>query len=283
VDVLPKIPVNSPILCLLGDIGYPDSEVYQNYLLEHADRFEHVIVVAGNHEYYKQESFQQANKQIEEICKKRSNLHFLNQSTWEFGDVTFIGCTLWPNLPVKNLRVFGFAVNDYHMIFVEQEDGTKKKLTPEATNIWHFQQVDWIVKTVEEIRLAKPEQKVVVLTHHAPSSFECLWPETRGTEMAFMQYDELEHLMKTPMVVWAFGHTHHNSDYIRGEGVRVVSNQCGYILLEKKPSDGYDPGKVICLSETEDMVARWMVEEEQRQQEQNNQQSLFAGWNCSQS
>lgn len=168
------------------------------------------------------------------------------------------------------------------------------------TNNWHQEQVDWIVKVTDEIRLKSPEQQVVVLTHHAPSSYRCLWPATRGDVIAKMQYDELEHLMKPPMVcashklrrhllmlsptlpflsfsflfiipllssctisspqsVWAFGHTHCNSDYIRGDGVRVLSNQCGYIRVEKKPSAGYDPGKVVSITETEEMIAQYMV------------------------
>jgi len=56
----------SPILALLGNrldlradstwipcqvIGYVDDETYQKYLLDQAERFEHVIVLAGNHEF----------------------------------------------------------------------------------------------------------------------------------------------------------------------------------------------------------------------------------------
>jgi len=73
-------------------------------------------------------------------------------------------------------------------------------LTPEMTNKWHQEQVDWIINTTAKIRLSDPERHVVVLTHHAPSSHDCLWPETRGQVLAMMQYDELEHLMKPPMV-----------------------------------------------------------------------------------
>ena len=78
-EALPEIPVRSPILALLGnrlglsadsnmnslgDIGYVDDETYQKYLLDQAERFEHVIVLAGNHEYYKQHSFESANEQL---------------------------------------------------------------------------------------------------------------------------------------------------------------------------------------------------------------------------
>jgi hypothetical protein len=52
----------------IGDIGYPNEESYRAYLLEQADRFEHVFVVAGNHEYYHQESVQHADQLIVPLC-----------------------------------------------------------------------------------------------------------------------------------------------------------------------------------------------------------------------
>ena len=111
-------------------------------------------------------------------------------------------------------------MNDYHQIQVERKgtagasfnnlikaeykykitEGGVQDLTPEMTNEWHQEQVDWIINTTAKIRLSDPERHVVVLTHHAPSSYDCLWPETRGQVLAMMQYDELEHLMKPPMV-----------------------------------------------------------------------------------
>lgn len=45
-----EIPVCAPILALVGDIGIHTKETYKNFLYKQADRFETVLVLAGNHE-----------------------------------------------------------------------------------------------------------------------------------------------------------------------------------------------------------------------------------------
>ena len=46
--IVPK----APVLALLGDIGLAKTESLEKFLLLQATRFEHVLFVAGNHEYY---------------------------------------------------------------------------------------------------------------------------------------------------------------------------------------------------------------------------------------
>eukprot|EP00456_Euglypha_rotunda_P046557 TRINITY_DN37051_c0_g2_i1.p1 TRINITY_DN37051_c0_g2~~TRINITY_DN37051_c0_g2_i1.p1 ORF type:complete len:122 (+),score=4.54 TRINITY_DN37051_c0_g2_i1:76-441(+) len=86
-EKLPFIPVKAPILCLLGDIGYPSDECYRKFLLEQADRFWKVVVVAGNHEYYTSPSVEHTNALISQICSLRDNLHFLNNSTLRIPEI----------------------------------------------------------------------------------------------------------------------------------------------------------------------------------------------------
>ena len=42
----------APVLALLGDIGIPTHPVYRSFLLRQAERFEAVLVITGNHEFY---------------------------------------------------------------------------------------------------------------------------------------------------------------------------------------------------------------------------------------
>lgn len=47
------------------------------------------------------------------------------------------------------------------------------------------------------------------------------------------------------VVLWAFGHTHFNCDFIdAATGKRAMANQKGYSRLE---ADGFDAGKVVTL------------------------------------
>jgi len=40
-------------------------------------------------------------------------------------------------------------------------------------------------------------------------------------------------MMNKPIVCWCFGHTHYSSDQIIN-GVRLVSNQLGYLMVNEK-------------------------------------------------
>ncbi len=52
--VLPKQIVRpvADILCLAGDIGYPFSSLYRDFLKQVSRDFKKVFLIAGNHEYY---------------------------------------------------------------------------------------------------------------------------------------------------------------------------------------------------------------------------------------
>jgi predicted phosphohydrolase len=278
VDKLPEIPVKAPILALLGDIGYATDDSYHDYLYKQAERFEHVLVVAGNHEYYCQPGFYTSNHVIEQVCSAKPNLHFLNRKSVVIGDVVFLGCTLWSLIPRHLEGDIFFMCNDYHQILVENDgqpfaedlwkveegkpytklQGKRHGLTPQETNKWHAEEVEWLKQEVEKIRQQNNESehekktKVVVLTHHAPSKWRCLEPQSRGTDFQHIEYDSLEDMFGDPIVVWGFGHTHWSSDNILN-GTRVVSNQCGYITVGKydgKGSNWFDPGLVININQT---------------------------------
>ena len=45
----------SPILALLGDIGYPHKDHYWNFIDKVLDQFQYLILITGNHEYYQNE------------------------------------------------------------------------------------------------------------------------------------------------------------------------------------------------------------------------------------
>ena len=50
--VVPVAEPRAPVLGLLGDIGDPFTEVYRRFLEIQATRFDLVLVLSGNHEYY---------------------------------------------------------------------------------------------------------------------------------------------------------------------------------------------------------------------------------------
>jgi len=104
---MPKIKAVSPdnVLVLAGDIGKPSQPIYKQFLNEMAQQFAKVIVVAGNHEYYKGEYYQ-AKQEMKAICDehaeqklvygdKASYLHTCKNDQGEEEKVRFLCTTLW--------------------------------------------------------------------------------------------------------------------------------------------------------------------------------------------
>ena len=83
------------ILVLAGDVGdFPWWRERLQYLQVLAEKYEHVLYVAGNHDYYGT-SFEKGDARFREIEQQIENFHFLEQDVLEIDGVRFAGCTLW--------------------------------------------------------------------------------------------------------------------------------------------------------------------------------------------
>lgn len=223
----PHIPVLGEALCLLGDIGYPDDEGYQMFLLECADRWEHVFFLAGNHEFYNQPDVDTTIALMEEIASRRENLHFLNRTTVDVGEWTFAGCTLWSSIQERNKGLMEASVNDYHRIKMKLPPGSKysyRLLAVDDTNAFHKRDVAWLQEQIDIAK--KANRELVVLTHHAPTPRNTIDPSD-PVELLEMSATDLEDLLGPPIALWGYGHTHWSCDQGLA-GTRVVSNQHGY-------------------------------------------------------
>jgi Icc-related predicted phosphoesterase len=84
----------APVLALLGDIGNPFTQKYEELLGKMSEKFPHVLVVTGNHEH----DFGPASAvhaRVESVCANLKNVHALENSSVEIDNVLFAGATLW--------------------------------------------------------------------------------------------------------------------------------------------------------------------------------------------
>eukprot|EP00761_Pharyngomonas_kirbyi_P013396 gb/GECH01013425.1/.p1 GENE.gb/GECH01013425.1/~~gb/GECH01013425.1/.p1 ORF type:complete len:269 (+),score=69.16 gb/GECH01013425.1/:1-807(+) len=235
VKSMPEIPVKSPVLALLGDIGYPSKPKYEEFLLHQASRFERVYVVAGNHEYYLAEYYQ-TQKRIQEICDKKENLIFLQERSDIFDGHRIVGTTLWSYIPEDTRQMAEHAMNDYRLAhintsgpdhhYITERNEKKRRLSADDTVGFFQREKTFIEKEIESAR--QEGQPVVVLTHHAPSTRRTSAPEHDGSTLNCAFASNLEHMMGSPVKFWGFGHTHYSSDQ-NIKGTRVASNQLGYV------------------------------------------------------
>lgn len=97
------------------------------------------------------------------------------------------------------------------------------------------------------------QRKIIVITHHAPTLRETGQPQhvENPWTSAFATY-LLDAADWSGVALWVYGHTHFTSQFSKG-GVKVVSNQSGYVLAgrvqegrnRKDKTCFFDVGKVV--------------------------------------
>lgn len=230
-----QIPAKAPAIALAGDIGSPihpkNGPQFVAFLEDLTTRFEKVFVVAGNHEFYSAE-YDEVKKKIHEICSANSKLVFLDKTSVFYDGVRVLGCTLWSDVPPSAEGIVESYINDYNLISIRDPNtGTSRRLRVSDTKRFHEEELFWLQKEVDMAR--QRGEKVVILTHHAPLMSGTSDPKfsNQPTNHAFAT--DLSRMMDGNCVkLWGFGHTHFSSDQMCN-GTRVVSNQLGYLHMER--------------------------------------------------
>lgn len=217
------------MLALLGDVGLAFTPQLKAFLHHQATRFETVIYIAGNHEFYNHH--QQPTKTVEaqeqwlkDVCSEVDNLHFMEKNAMDIKGVRVLATTLWSFIPPSIQSLAESSLNDYRLSYMSPG----RKLTANDTSQWYVDSAQWLT---DEIAAAnKRQQPVLVLTHHTPSLQGTSNPRYDGNELTHCFSSDLSRLLQDPAVkAWACGHTHWNFD-MKGEDnrTRLVSNQRGY-------------------------------------------------------
>lgn len=226
----------APYLALLGDIGFPGSQIYREFLAWCGKRFDKVLVVCrfllfsthlckvlGNHEFYKGEYFEILANASKDCTDAGPNVIFCNRQSIELHNHLVLATTLWSLIPEDKMDVVRMQLSDYHLIdIIDEESKAKRALTPKDTVGWYNENVAWIKKQIEETTLP-----VVILTHHAPS-LACSEPDIPPSEPAATAFcSPLDHLFEDPVIGWGFGHTHFPM-YFKSGTCQIISNPAGY-------------------------------------------------------
>jgi len=199
-------------LALLGDIGNPSTSKYKQFIIQQAQRFDHVFIVIGNHEMYNKTATE-TELLIREL--EMANIHVLQRNSFEYTEhTTIIGATLWSLI---NDRAAAY-LNDFRKIKASKVP--YKRFTPETYRDWHRRDVKWIDEFISNCN-----KNVVVLTHHGPCPQ--MSGKYEGNDLCSGFVSDLRHLFKPPVIAWASGHVHSNVD-VEINGIRSVSNAYGY-------------------------------------------------------
>lgn len=202
-----RLSTNADILVIAGDLGVIHRWDKIAMLLEKlALRYEHILWVLGNHEYYGG-SIQEGNEfleQVKDLFNRR--VEILSRKTKTIGGVKFVGATLW-FIETQEAMTRQYCLADFSAI-------------RDAGSIFGHAEADlaFLRKEITE--------ECVVITHHLPSmqSVNERYKDS-SINCYFVNYDA-EKLPVWPRL-WIHGHTHYSADHVVGK-TRVLCNPHGY-------------------------------------------------------
>lgn len=260
-------------ICVARDFELANANMYANrkrantytaFFEDVAAKFPQVVYIMGNHEHYSGD-FKHTLDILRKAVAHLPNVHVLDKETFIVDGITLICGTLWTDMNGEDpltIQNMPRMMNDFHGVHNSNNTVTRKvpiydnenfetnregyvvrnvighkfkeepaKFTPSDAIKEHNHMLDYINHVTAEL----PEQKFVVVTHHAPSKLSCHPRFKHDTIMNGGFFTELgDFIAYRPQIkLWIHGHTHDEFDYTIGE-TRVVCNPRGYAGSEER-------------------------------------------------
>lgn len=218
------------VLVLAGDISSPLHHKLPKFLSWCSNRWDKVVLIPGNHEYYNMKgkyNMNEVEKKLEDVCQE-NNVIFAQKSVIPLHpDLNLLACTLWSDINGAE-RTVKHRMNDFSMI---------PDMSIEKWKGIYTDHVNWLTENID-----KYDGNVLVATHHAPLLYGTANPFYEGTFGNQAYASDLGYLVEKTKG-WIFGHTHHYTDILYPEktGVPVLSNPCGY----RHEKTGYNLDSVL--------------------------------------
>lgn len=188
---------------------------------------QHIIYVAGNHEFYGQER-NGVLKSLRAVATEH-NVHFLENDEVFIDGIRFIGCTLWTDFKLFGddlqqtcMREAQSGLNDFSLI----KEGQSKFL-PESSLVLFNESYAFLKRKLLSEHYAG---KTVVITHHLPSMLSVAYKYKEDLLSACFA-SNLDDLFGSAHI-WTHGHTHESFDY-EVKGTRVICNPRGYSRFDR--------------------------------------------------
>lgn len=228
------------VLVLAGDIGVavkPDT--YLDFLTDLNTRFKRIVYIMGNHEHYRGK-FTLTLSKIADACAHLKRVSVVNNEVVIVDDVAFVCTTLWTDFDKGNQMSMWYAkngMNDFKIIRIGPKgEPWRRKFAPTDAFLEFGIAKQFIFESTTSQQ--KLGNKVVVVTHHAPSH-ESSAPEWRNTDTAGAYASDLQsEIIEAKPNLFIHGHMHTSSDYFIGQ-TRVICNPRGYIGHSLNPT--FDP------------------------------------------
>jgi len=218
-----------------GDIGViRDMAQLGEFYLLMKERYEHLIVIPGNHEFYHGD-YDTAHDILYEFCTKH-NIHLLSTKLGTdnlvLDGVTFWGDIFWTDCNKQNPVVMADVqdyLNDFRVI-------TNNGGILSTKDICEFNKI---------ARSKINWDADVIITHFAPIVIP--HPNFPLNEISyyFCNTGLEEQIIHSDVKLWIYGHTHHSTDFDLAD-TRIISNCHGFkSRWSISEGSGYDPDLIV--------------------------------------
>lgn len=216
--------VSGDILILAGDIGYIGDDNYSKHPFWDwvSDAYKQVIVIPGNHEFYKLFDINKLYNGWSFEIRKNVTCYY-NIVLPLDNDTDLIATTLWTRINLQDAYQTEAAITDFRRIRYGDEPLDWTRFNDEHYRCFHF--LEQAVKQSEA-------KHIIVATHHVPS-FELLAPEFKGSRLNGAFTVELGNFIaESPIDYWLYGHSHRNINKVIGN-TSCICNQLGYVFADE--------------------------------------------------
>lgn len=227
-DTVSKDEIKPDVLVIAGDLSNMNHITDSvNHL---CDKYEDIVFVAGNHEYYG--SFKnEVTEILSNLNQKHNNFHWLENSSFEKNGVRFLGTTLFfPKLTQKQKKQNTW----YNPYYSRYEWDWSDFISIKGFESWvyeeHEKATQYLVNNIKSTD--------IVVTHYLPIK-ECISERWKDSDTNCFFHAKFDKFIKKGIVpnMWLFGHTHDKIDIPKSQfGCRFVCNPLGYIS-ERQLSD----------------------------------------------
>ena len=231
-------------ICMLKDLDKQSErgDTARNFFLRVSQAWPQTLYVMGNHEHYSGD-FAKGTDRFSTFCKAHdiANITLLDKESVVIGGYDFHGGTLWTDfndMDTFTMHNAATAMNDYHGV-KNSDDTVSWKFLPKHALRDHQRMRNYLQVVMDTYRESgRTDNRVVVITHHAPSKNSVHEKYSHDKLMNGNFYTNMdEFILANPQIqLWVHGHMHDPFDYGIG-GTRVVCNPRGYVQYESRAQE----------------------------------------------
>jgi len=231
-------------ICMLKDLDKQSErgDTARNFFHRVSAEFPRTLYIMGNHEHYSGD-FAKGPDRFRSFCELHhiTNITLLDKESVEINGYDFHAGTLWTDfndMDTFTMHNAAMAMNDYNGV-KNTADTVSWKFLPKHALRDHQKMRSYLQAVCDNYREAgRTDNRVVVITHHAPSRLSIHEKYAHDTLMNGNFYTPMDDFIcANPQIqLWIHGHMHDPFDYGLG-GTRVVCNPRGYVQYEQRAQE----------------------------------------------